>query len=151
MVKSKLEKLTDDITRLVDELDCSKALLANDQKIWLDIEINSSEYLQDLSPRIEALVKELPVEVLLVRRSKKSRQSMPESQKKITLNELSLSDVFETRLLQENWQTEKEVTQKTRLERMFAQTLEQVQEQIKEQSTADKSDVETSKTAGEIK
>jgi exonuclease SbcD len=151
MVKSKLEKLTDDITRLVDELDCSKALLANDQKIWLDIEINSAEYLQDLSPRIEALVKELPVEVLLVRRSKKSRQSMPESQKKITLNELSLSDVFETRLLQENWQTEKEVTQKTRLERMFAQTLEQVQAQIKEQNTSVESDIEKAKATGETK
>jgi exonuclease SbcD len=151
MIKSKLEKLTDDITRLVDELDCSKTLIENEQKIWLDIEINSAEYLQDLTPRIEALVKELPVEVLLVRRSKKSRKSMPESQKKITLNELSLGDVFETRLLQENWQTEKEVTQRVRLEQMFAQTIEQVQEQIKELSTAEKSDVEKSKTIGENK
>jgi exonuclease SbcD len=151
MVKSKLETLTDDINRLVEELDYSKTLIENDQKIWLDIEINSAEYLQDLTPRIEALVKELPVEVLLVRRSKKSRQSMPESQKKITLNELSLSDVFETRLLQENWQTEKEVSQKIRLEQMFAQTIEQVQEQIKEQSTPENIDVEKSKTAGETK
>jgi exonuclease SbcD len=151
MVKSKLEALTDDINRLVEELDYSKTLIENDKKIWLDIEINSAEYLQDLTPRIEALVKELPVEVLLVRRSKKSRQSMPESQKKITLNELSLSDVFETRLLQENWQTEKEVSQKMRLEQMFAQTIEQVQEQIKEQSTSKKSVVEKSKTIGETK
>lgn len=151
MVKSKLETLTDDITRLVEELDCAKKLLANDQKIWLDIEINSAEYLQDLSPRIETLVKELPVEVLLVRRSKKSRKSMPESQKKITLNELSLSDVFETRLLQENWQTEREVTQKDRLEKLFAQTLEQVQEQIKEQNTLVESDIEKLKTTGETK
>jgi exonuclease SbcD len=151
MVKSKLDALTDDITRLVEELNCSKILIENNQKIWLDIEINSAEYLQDLTPRIEALVKELPVEVLLVRRSKKSRQSMPESQKKITLNELSLSDVFETRLSQENWQSEKEVTQKLRLEKMFAQTIEQVQEQIKEQSTPEKSDVEKSKAIGETK
>jgi len=151
MIKSKLEKLTDDVTRLVEELDCAKTLLANDQNIWLDIEINSAEYLQDLTPRIEALVKELPVEVLLVRRSKKSRQSMPESQKKITLNELSLSDVFETRLRQENWETNKEVSQKGRLEKMFAQTLEQVQEQITEQSTANESDVEKLKSTGETK
>jgi exonuclease SbcD len=147
MVKSKLENLTGDITRLVEELDCTKTLLENDQKIWLDIEINSAEYLQDLTPRIETLVKELPVEVLLVRRSKKSRQSMPESQKKITLNELSLSDVFETRLLQENWETEKEVIQKKRLEKMFAQTLEQVQIQTKEHST----EVDTPKAIGETK
>ncbi|MBA6303077.1 exonuclease subunit SbcD [Colwellia sp. MB02u-14] len=147
MVKSKLEHLTQDINELVDTLNNSEKLLAKDQKIWLDIEINSAEYLQDLTPRIEALVKELPVEVLLVRRSKKSRQSMPESQKKITLNELSLSEVFATRLLQENWQTDLEVNQKIRLEKMFAQTLEQVQEQ----NTASESHVEKTQIAGETK
>ena len=151
MVKSKLENLTDDITRLVEELDGAETLLENDQKIWLDIEINSAEYLQDLTPRIEALVTELPVEVLLVRRSKKSRNSMPESQKKITLNELSLSEVFETRLLQENWGTEREVSQKIRLEKMFAQTIEQVQDQTKEQSTEVESDADKPKATGETK
>jgi exonuclease SbcD len=147
MVKSKLEHLTQDINELVDTLNNSEKLLEKDQKIWLDIEINSAEYLQDLTPRIEALVKELPVEVLLVRRSKKSRQSMPESQKKITLNELSLSEVFATRLLQENWQTDLEVNQKIRLEKMFAQTLEQVQEQ----NTASENHVEKTQVAGETK
>jgi exonuclease SbcD len=147
MVKSKLEHLTQDINELVDTLNNSEKLLEKDQKIWLDIEINSAEYLQDLTPRIEALVKELPVEVLLVRRSKKSRQSMPESQKKITLNELSLSEVFATRLLQENWQTDLEVNQKIRLEKMFAQTLEQVQEQ----NTASENHVEKTQIAGETK
>ncbi|MBA6263746.1 exonuclease subunit SbcD [Colwellia sp. Bg11-12] len=147
MVKSKLEHLTQDINELVDTLNNSEKLLEKDQKIWLDIEINSAEYLQDLTPRIEALVKELPVEVLLVRRSKKSRQSMPESQKKITLNELSLSEVFTTRLLQENWQTDLEVNQKIRLEKMFAQTLEQVQEQ----NTASENHVEKTQIAGETK
>jgi exonuclease SbcD len=147
MVKSKLEHLTKDINELVDTLNNSEKFLEKDQKIWLDIEINSAEYLQDLTPRIEALVKELPVEVLLVRRSKKSRQSMPESQKKITLNELSLSEVFATRLLQENWQTDLEVNQKIRLEKMFAQTLEQVQEQ----NTASENHVEKTQVAGETK
>jgi exonuclease SbcD len=147
MVKSKLEHLTQDINELVDTLNNSEKLLEKDQNIWLDIEINSAEYLQDLTPRIEALVKELPVEVLLVRRSKKSRQSMPESQKKITLNELSLSEVFATRLLQENWQTDFEVNQKIRLEKMFAQTLEQVQEQ----NTASENHVEKTQIAGETK
>jgi exonuclease SbcD len=147
MVKSKLEHLTKDINELVDTLNNSEKLLEKDQKIWLDIEINSAEYLQDLTPRIEALVKELPVEVLLVRRSKKSRQSMPESQKKITLNELSLSEVFATRLLQENWQTDLEVNQKIRLKKMFAQTLEQVQEQ----NTASENHVEKTQIAGETK
>ncbi|MBA6371651.1 exonuclease subunit SbcD [Colwellia sp. BRX8-4] len=147
MVKSKLEQLSEDINKLVSELNSSKTSLEKEQKIWLDIEINSAEYLQDLTPRIEALVKELPVEVLLVRRSKTSRQSMPESQKKITLNELSLAEVFSTRLQQENWQTDTEISQKDRLEKMFAQTLEQVQQQ---NITGEKHS-EKSQVAGEIK
>jgi len=151
MVKSKLEKLSDDINQLVEEFNRSNNSLEKEQKIWLDIEINSAEYLQDLTSRIEALVKALPVEVLLVRRSKKSRQSMPESQKKITLNELSLSDVFEARLLQENWQSEAELSQKNRLENMFAQTLEQVQENIKEQSSARGNEAKKIQVIGETK
>ena len=138
MVKSKLEALHTDIESLVGAIDTSTFEI-NGQKIWLDIEINSAEYLQDLTPRIEALVKELPVEVLLVRRSKTSRQSMPASQKKITLNELSLTDVFATRLAQENWQTDKELAQKLRLEEMFAQALEQVQHQSAESKTVEDS------------
>jgi exonuclease SbcD len=149
MVKSKLEQLSDDIEKLVKDLQASESLLDKKQKIWLDIEINSAEYLQDLTPRIEELVKELPVEVLLVRRSKKSRQAMPESQKKITLNELSLSEVFETRLLQENWQTEVEINQKIRLEKMFAQTVEQVQEQVKGQNVVVESEVKKAQETGE--
>lgn len=129
MVKSKLENISADIKALIDNLICSNTLQGEQQKVWVDIEINSAEYLQDLTPRIEAMVKELPVEVLLVRRSKKSRQAMPASQKKITLNELSLSDVFATRLAQENWQSDTEIAQKLRLEEMFAQALEQVQQQ----------------------
>jgi exonuclease SbcD len=141
MVKSKLENLTDDIEFLVKKIDTSDFTEENEQKIWLDIEINSAEYLQDLTPRIESLVKELPVEVLLVRRSKKSRQSMPASQKKTTLNELSLTDVFETRLAQENWQSDKELAQKLRLEEMFTQALEQVQHQSTENKTVEDSSV----------
>ena len=140
MVKSKLEELTADIENLVGAIDTSSFEISG-QKIWLDIEINSAEYLQDLTPRIEALVKELPVEVLLVRRSKKSRQSMPASQKKITLNELSLTDVFETRLAQENWQSDKELAQKIRLEEMFAHALEQVQHQSTESKTVEDNSV----------
>jgi len=135
MVKSKLEQLTVDIENLITDRELSIPLKESQQKIWLDIEINSAEYLQDLTPRIEALTEDLPVEVLLVRRSKKSREAMPASQKKITLNELSLTDVFETRLAQETWQTDAEISQKHRLEEMFTQAVEQVQHQGTEHET----------------
>ena len=83
--------------------------------------------MQDLTPRITAIIEDLPVEVLLVRRSKKSRQAMPNNQTKITLNELSLADVFETRLAQETWQSDEEVARHARLNTLFTQAVAQVQ------------------------
>jgi len=129
MVKTSLEHLNDDIETLVKTTE----LNGNNQKLWLDIEVNSAGYLQDLTPRITAIIENLPVEVLLVRRSKKSRQSMPNNQKKITLNELTLSDVFATRLAKEDWQTEEEENRQQRLKQLFSNALEQVQEQRVEQ------------------
>ena len=122
MVKTTLNDLSDLVAEQVKQL----KELKQGQKIWLDIEIDSSEYLQDLNSRIEQLVSDLPVEILLVRRSKKSRQAMPNNQKKITLNELSLTDVFNTRLDQENWQTDEEQALKGRLITLFQQAISQV-------------------------
>jgi exonuclease SbcD len=122
MVKTTLNRLSDLVTEQVKQLGELKV----GQKVWLDIEIDSSEYLQDLNSRIEQLVSDLPVEILLVRRSKKSRQAMPNNQKKITLNELSLTDVFNTRLDQENWQTDEEQALKGRLMTLFKQTISEV-------------------------
>jgi exonuclease SbcD len=99
-------------------------------KIWLDIEVNSAEYLQDLSARIETLIEDFPVEVLLIRRSKKSRESMPSHQKKITLNELSLDEVFESRLANENWETEEQKERKTRITHLFQHAVEQAKEEL---------------------
>ena len=55
--------------------------------------------------------------------------------------------MFSTRLQQENWQTDTEISQKDRLEKMFAQTLEQVQQQ----NTTGEKHSEKSQVAGEIK
>jgi len=122
MVKTTLNGLSALVTEQVKQFDDLK----NGQKIWLDIEIDSSEYLQDLNSRIDQLVSDLPVEILLVRRSKKSRKAMPNNQKKITLSELSLTDVFNTRLDQENWQTDEEQALKGRLITLFKQTISEV-------------------------
>jgi len=156
MVKTSLEHLSDDIETLVKTTE----LNGNNQKLWLDIEVNSAGYLQDLTPRITAIIENLPVEVLLVRRSKKSRQSMPNNQKKITLNELTLSDVFATRLAKENWPTEEEENRQQRLKQLFSNALEQVQEQRVEherlESSPSKQNVESTlvnevkKEAGEL-
>ena len=46
---------------------------------------------------------------------------------KVTLNELSLTDVFNTRITQEHWQSDEELARKERLNNLFFQAVEQVQ------------------------
>ncbi len=118
------QKPTDDTQELIPESN------KEPMKIWLDIEVNSAEYLQDLSARIETLIEDFPVEVLLIRRSKKSRESMPSHQKKITLNELSLDEVFESRLANENWETEEQKERKTRITHLFKHAVELAKEEL---------------------
>lgn len=66
--------------------------------VWLDIEVATQDYLTDIQRRIQTLAAELPVEVVLLRRSKEQRNNSIERQEKETLNELSVTDVFERRL-----------------------------------------------------
>jgi len=123
MIKTDLAHLAADVKELTEQLELGSA----DEKIWLDIEINTADYLVDLTRRIEELTAEFPVEILLVRRSKKSRQQMSATKAKITLNELKLTDVFDTRLAQETWQTEQELIRESRLKEMFRQTVVEVE------------------------
>ncbi len=66
--------------------------------MWLDIEVATQDYLTDIQRRIQALAANLPVEVVLLRRSKEQRNNSIHRQEKETLNELTVSDVFERRL-----------------------------------------------------
>ncbi len=125
MVKTNLENLSNDIADVVNE----QRQLNNktEEKIWLDIEIESAEYLQDLTARIEQVIKELPVDVLLVRRSKKARAKMPNNEKKITLSELSVQEVFDARIALEDWQSEEQLVRKSRLNILYSNIAEQTQ------------------------
>lgn len=66
--------------------------------VWLDIEVATQDYLSDIQRRIQQMTEALPVEVLLLRRSKEQRRLAIAQQDKETLNELSVDDVFERRL-----------------------------------------------------
>ena len=68
MVKTSLLSLTADIESLLSETDYA------DKKLWLDIEIDSADYLADISHKVIEATVHYPVEVLLTRRSKKSRR-----------------------------------------------------------------------------
>lgn len=95
-----------------------------DSKIWLDIEISTDEYLSDMQRHIQDLAANLPVEILLIRRSRAQRERFMENPLKETLSELSPTDVFERRLGQEAFDDE----HAARLRRLFTQTLSSLHE-----------------------
>ncbi|WP_145509923.1 exonuclease subunit SbcD [Yersinia rochesterensis] len=91
--------------------------------VWLDIEVATKDYLTDIQRRIQALAAELPVEVVLLRRSKELRHNSIERQEKETLNELSVTDVFERRLALEADLAE---PRQERMRQMFNQVVEDI-------------------------
>ena len=93
----------------------------NDQQpsAWLDIEVTSDEYMHDIQRKIQAQTETLPVEVLLVRRSRAQRDRILAGAQRETLSELQVEDVFARRLALETL----EATQQQRLEQLFNETL----------------------------
>lgn len=87
--------------------------------VWLDIEITSDEYLHDIQRKIQAQTEDLPVEVLLVRRSRAQRERILAGERRETLSELQVEEVFERRLAQETL----EEAQRLRLTQRFNETL----------------------------
>lgn len=87
--------------------------------VWLDIEITSDEYMHDIQRKIQAQTETLPVEVLLVRRSRAQRNRILAGAQRETLSELQVEDVFARRLALETL----EAAQQQRLEQLFNETL----------------------------
>ncbi|MEY8198111.1 MAG: exonuclease subunit SbcD [Colwellia sp.] len=90
---------------------------------WLDIEVSTQDYLNDLQQRIQLMVEELPLEVLLLRRERKQRLQSLEAESKITLQELTPQDVFEKRLDLEDWSDEEQQRKKVRVSQAFREVL----------------------------
>ncbi|MFU0855550.1 exonuclease SbcCD subunit D C-terminal domain-containing protein, partial [Kluyvera cryocrescens] len=86
---------------------------------WVDIEITSDEYLHDIQRKIQVITDDLPVEVLLVRRSREQRQRILASLERETLSELSVDEVFHRRLALETL----EEPQRQRLQTLFNEPL----------------------------
>ncbi|HHJ18629.1 MAG TPA: exonuclease subunit SbcD, partial [Gammaproteobacteria bacterium] len=97
------------------------------ETIWLDIEVSSQDYLNDLQRRIDHLTADLPVEVLLLRRARRERHAI-ESVHKETLNELSVFDVFERRLAQENFESEAQQARLLRIQQSFSNVVEELKQ-----------------------
>jgi len=114
MIKGSLEQIEQQLAALPE---------AGDGKIiWLDIEIVTDSWLSELQRRIQELTAALPVDVVLLRRSREQREQTLARQNNETLSELSVEEVFSRRLALESEQPEK--LQRASL--LFAQTLEAV-------------------------
>lgn len=116
-----MQLIKGDLTQIEQQL----AVFADHQglPVWLDIEVATKDYLTDIQRRIQALTAELPVEVVLLRRSKELRNNSIERQEKETLNELSVTDVFERRLALEADLAE---PRQERMRQMFNQVVEDI-------------------------
>ncbi|MBU2893376.1 exonuclease subunit SbcD [Colwellia sp. D2M02] len=139
MIKSTLELLPEIIEKSLKALSIDSVnnhqsdIQADDEKqsnntVWLDIEIAQSDHLSDLAFRVNEIVADLPVEVLLVRRAKKTRQQQEQgiATENVTLNELSVDEVFSSRLTELDWQSDEALARKSRLSVLFKQVALQV-------------------------
>ncbi|MDC9582506.1 exonuclease subunit SbcD [Xenorhabdus sp. PR6a] len=97
-----------------------------ERPVWLDIEVATQDYLHDIQKRIQTLSEGLPVEIILLRRSKSARQLSLSEQNKETLSELSVHEVFERRLALAEID---DLAQKQRLTTLFKQTLDDISQQ----------------------
>ncbi|RVU84669.1 exonuclease subunit SbcD [Leucothrix sargassi] len=94
--------------------------------IWLCVEVETQDYLDDLQARIQAMTADMNVEVLQLRRARTGRQAQISQQAKETLHELSVQDVFERRLALETFETEQEQQRLSRIRTTFGEIVEAV-------------------------
>ena len=93
--------------------------------VWLDIEITSDEYLHDIQRKIQVITDDLPVDVLLVRRSREQRQRILDNSLRETLSELEVEEVFQRRLALEAL----EESRQARLKALFDLTVHSLDEE----------------------
>ncbi|MCU4675228.1 exonuclease subunit SbcD [Catenovulum sp. 2E275] len=106
----------------IDSVDKSSA---QQQSVWLDLEIDSSDFHSDVQKQAEQICEDYPVEILLVRRKRnKQLNSGFSAAEKLSLDEIDPTQVFKQKLSDQGF----EVEQTEKLETLFAQTLEQIRQ-----------------------
>ncbi|SFU40210.1 exonuclease subunit SbcD [Xenorhabdus koppenhoeferi] len=117
-----MQLIRGNLTQIEEQLQAFKEY-QGERPVWLDIEVATQDYLHDIQKRIQTLSEGLPVEIILLRRSKSVRQLSLSEQNKETLTELSVEDVFERRLALAEMD---DLSQKQRLTTLFKQTLDDI-------------------------
>ncbi|MBQ4891797.1 exonuclease subunit SbcD [Shewanella sp. MMG014] len=96
---------------------------------WLSIEVAQQDFLSDLQTRIADITEPLAVEVLQLKRARQQRHQQIEQLENETLSELSVNDVFERRLAQEDFTEAEQQLRLKRVKSQFALVVSQVAEQ----------------------
>lgn len=115
------------------DLDSIKAQLVeleaqqHELPVWLSIEVQTQDYLNDLTQRVEQLTQDLNVEVLQLRRARKQIQRGLVGKEKETLSELNAYEVFTRRLNDEVFESEAERNRIQRLKDRFCQIVTTVE------------------------
>ncbi|WP_237388101.1 exonuclease subunit SbcD [Xenorhabdus sp. Sc-CR9] len=117
-----MQLIRGNLTQIEEQLQAFKEY-QGERPVWLDIEVATQDYLHDIQKRIQTLSEGLPVEIILLRRSKSARQLSLSEQNKETLTELSVEEVFERRLALAEMD---DLSQKQRLTTLFKQTLDDI-------------------------
>ncbi|MGB2079276.1 MAG: exonuclease subunit SbcD, partial [Vibrio sp.] len=116
-----IAKLSCDLDSLVDDIAhlCQSCERKPNQEIWLQLEIDTQDYLSDLQKRVEDIVDDYPVKILQLRRKKGQRTQSFTTNQKETLSELSVQQVFSKRLSYENFDAPNQADRLTRIQAQF--------------------------------
>ena len=101
--------------------------VTDQQTVWVEILVSSQDYLNDLQVRIEKMIAGLCIEVLRLRRERKTSRESLQQQEKETLNELAVMDVFERRLNEESWESAAEKSTLKRIKKQFKTVLNELE------------------------
>jgi len=118
-IKGDLDSIAEQLSALESE--------QHELPVWLSIEVQTQDYLNDLTQRIEQLTKDLNVEVLLLRRARKQVNRGLAGKEKETLSELNAYEVFTRRLNEEVFESESEQQRIQRLKERFCQIVTTVE------------------------
>lgn len=96
-----------EIEQQITDLSADANFSESELPVWLEINVETEDYLADLQPRIEAMIEGLPMEVLRIRRQNRSRTTLADHAPSAQLDELTPEEVFLKRLEAEDLDEER--------------------------------------------
>lgn len=123
--------LSCDLDGLAQEVEklCEKIDLKSGQLVWLQLEINTQDYLSDLQDRVDQMMQDFPVKILQLRRKQGKRNQSLTSLQKQTLTELSVQEVFEKRLALEAFHDDSNHLRLARVKTQFQKIYQEIESQ----------------------